>query len=100
MSQPHLRVAMMSDEGILSPILFSLYVDDLSRQRKACQTGCMVSNLLVNHITYADIVVFSVSSGGLQPFLFTCFAYGVGYDFKHNGSNGAVMICKMTNAHI
>lgn len=50
--------------GILSP---DLYVDDLSKCFKACNTVCMIGNILVNYIMYADdLVVFSPSSAGLQ----------------------------------
>lgn len=30
--------------GILSPALFNLYMDDLSRQLRTCNTGCMIGN--------------------------------------------------------
>ena len=56
--------------GILSPILFNLYMDDLSAQLRACSTGCMVGDTIVNHLMYADdLVVLSPSSVGLQQLL-------------------------------
>ncbi len=35
--------------SILSPALFNLYMDDLSKQLTACNTGCMIGNRKVNH---------------------------------------------------
>ena len=43
--------------GILPPILFNLYMDDLSRKLSECKTGCMVGEILINHLIYADDLV-------------------------------------------
>ena len=81
--------------GILSPILFNLYMDDLSAQLRACNTGCMVGETIVNHLMYADdLVVLSPSSAGLQQLLDICTVYGVQYDIKYNASKSAVLICR------
>ncbi len=40
--------------GILSPVLFNLYVDDLSKRLNACKSGCMIGDKLVNHLMYTD----------------------------------------------
>ena len=53
--------------GILSPILFNLYMDGLSRELEECKTGCMVGNQLINHLMYADdLILMSPYSAGLQ----------------------------------
>lgn len=81
--------------GILSPILFNLYVDDLSIQLRACNTGCILGKTLINHLMYADdLVVFSPSSAGLQDLLNVCTEYGVQYDIKYNAAKSAVLICR------
>ncbi len=68
--------------GILSPILFNLYMDELSERLNVCKTGCMIGNTLVNHIMYADdLVVFSPSSAGLQQLLNLCSDYGLNMIF-------------------
>lgn len=36
--------------GILLPLLFSLYVDDLSQGLRQCKTGCLVGERLLNHL--------------------------------------------------
>ncbi|XP_042079355.1 uncharacterized protein LOC121814967 [Haplochromis burtoni] len=81
--------------GILSPILFNLYVDDLSIQLRACNTGCILGKALINHLMYADdLVVFSPSSAGLQDLLNVCTEYGVQYDIEYNAAKSAVLICR------
>uniref|UniRef100_A0AAZ1XJK6 Reverse transcriptase domain-containing protein n=1 Tax=Oreochromis aureus TaxID=47969 RepID=A0AAZ1XJK6_OREAU len=81
--------------GILSPILFNLYVDDLSIQLRACNIGCILGKTLINHLMYADdLVVFSPSSAGLQDLLNVCTEYGVQYDIEYNAVKSAVLICR------
>lgn len=43
--------------GILSLVLFNLYMDDLSRKLNECKTGCMVGDRCVNHLMYADDLI-------------------------------------------
>lgn len=71
--------------SILSLALLNLYMDDLSKQLNACNTGCMISNRKVNHLMYADdLVVFCPSSAGLQQLLNVCSVYGADDDIKLN----------------
>lgn len=81
--------------GLLSPVLFNLYMDDLSDQLRDCRTGCMIGNTLVNHIMYADdLAIFSPSSAGFQQLLNICSVYGVKFDVKYNDKKSVVMICR------
>lgn len=79
---------MVSGREEFCPVLFNLYVNELSRRLRACNTGCMIGGMLVNHLMYADdLVTFSPSSDGLQQLLNVCTDYGVEYDIKYNSSN-------------
>ena len=81
--------------GILSPVLFNLYMDDLSKQLNACNTGCMLGDNLVNNLMYADdLVVLSPSSAGLQQLLNICTVYGIENDIMYNASKSVVLICR------
>ena len=81
--------------GILSPALFNLYMDDLSRQLGACRTGCMIGDTLINHFMYADdLAIFSPSSSGFQCLLNICSNYGVDFDVKYNAKKSVVMVCR------
>ncbi len=85
----------MRQGGIFSPILFNLYVDELSECLNVCKTGCMIRNTLVNHIIYADdLVVFSPSSAGLQQLLTLCSYYGHEHYILYNPNKSVVMICR------
>ena len=81
--------------GILSPYLFSVYIDGLSTVLNGCNVGCYVGYNCVNNIMYADdLVVFCPSSTGLQTFLTICCKYGLSHDIKYNSKKSMVMIMK------
>ena len=67
--------------GILSSYLFSIYIDDLSKELNCLRVGCVMGNMIINHILYADdIVLISPSSRGLAELLNYCERYG----FEHS----------------
>ena len=75
--------------GILSPYLFAVYIDQLSKDLNRVPAGCYIGNTLVNHIIYADdICCFSPSVAGLQDLLNVCdsFFYKNGIVFNSNKS--------------
>lgn len=79
----------------MSPLLFNVYMDDLSVQLKGCNTGCVVGNTLCNHLMYADdLVLISLYSAGMQKLLNICSSYGDGYDFKFNALESQMMIVR------
>jgi retron-type reverse transcriptase len=79
--------------GILSPILFNLYVDELIDDLKCNNDGCHVGNCFVGCIMYADdLLLLSPSLVGMQRMLDVCWAYGVAHNiiFNHNKTVSAV----------
>lgn len=81
--------------GILSPMLFNIYIDDLSVQLNKCKTGCIVGDFLCNHLMYADdLVLLCPYSAGLQQLLNICSQYGLEYDIKYNAAKSYIMIVK------
>ena len=45
--------------GVLSPYLFTVYIDDCSAALTKCRTGCCIDAMNINHLKYADdLVVF------------------------------------------
>ena len=41
--------------GILSPLLFNVYMDALSSSLSSTPIGCSIGGVMVNHIMYADM---------------------------------------------
>ncbi len=61
-SQPFLVSNGVHQGGILSPYLFNIYMDDLSKNAFACKTGCINGLVLLNHLMYADDLVINIHS--------------------------------------
>ena len=71
--------------GILSPMLFNLYVDGLSRSLNSLNIGCKIGPRLVNHLAYADdLVLICPSVKGLQRLVDVCQEYGDCNDITYN----------------
>ena len=84
--------------GILSPFLFNLYMDDLSRELNLCNTGCVIGSTVVNHLMYADdLVTFSPCSAGLQQLLRICSQYGTDFNIKYNAKKSSILIVRSKN---
>ena len=79
--------------GILSPYLFSLYMDDLSSSLNNIYAGCKLSTRIINHLFYADdLVLFCPSHDGLQDLLSTCEDYAKNHDILFNTRKSVVLI--------
>ena len=84
--------------GILSPHLFSLYMDNLSVRLNNVSTGCMMRESKINHLMYADdIVLISPTALGLSELLRVCEIYCNECDVLFNSSNSSILVfhCKL-----
>ena len=64
--------------GIISPILFKIYIyiDDLSMHLNSSGIGGYLGMAFINHLCYADgLCVISLSSSGMQQLLHNCNEY-------------------------
>ena len=87
--------------GILSPILFNVYVDDLISLLKKCGLGCHVSSTFIGCIMYADdLLLLSPSARSMQTIVDTWCALGDSHDiiFTPNKTVGVVVGAHRNNA--
>ena len=78
--------------GILSPLLFNVYMDALSSSLSNAPIGCSIGGVMVNHIMYADdLVIISPSAKGLQRLLDICDDYGQSHDILFNDGKNVCM---------
>ena len=77
---------------ILSPLLFSVYMDALSSSLSNTPIGCSIGGVMVNHIMYADdLVIISPSAKGIQRLLDICAGYGQSHDILFNDGKTVFM---------
>jgi len=78
--------------GILSPYLFSVYIDALVDSLRHSNNGVYIGNLFIGCILYADdIVLLSCTCGGLQRLVNICVSYSTLWDIKFNPRKS--MVC-------
>ena len=71
--------------GILSPVLFSIYMDDLFVLLSRSGIGCHIDDSCVNHVFYADdLCLMAPCAIALQELINLCYEYSIGIDMKFN----------------
>ena len=78
--------------GILSPLLFNVYVDDLSTDLNNLKTGCNINNIYLNHFMYADdTVMVAPSPVALQKLINCCSVFAKNNDMLFNTKKSVCM---------
>ena len=84
--------------GIISPILFNMYMDDLSIALNNSGIGGYLGDAFLNHLCYADdICLISLSSSGMQQLLNICQNYATNHQLLYNGAK-SFSLCFKNNA--
>ena len=72
---------------ILSPTLFSIYMDDLSFILSESGIGCHIDDLCINHVFYADdLCLMAPCAIALQELIGLCYEYSVDIDLNFNAT--------------
>ena len=80
--------------GSSSPILFNVYIDDLTRSLEKMHVGCRVQNRAVNVLAYADDIVLLSPSRGLKKLIRKCETFALSRDIIFNVKKS---VCMMFN---
>jgi len=79
--------------GVLSPILFNIYMDILLRKLKATGMGCYVGNIFAGALCYADdIILLTPSRKAMKSFLSVCEDYSTDYKLMFNASKSKTIM--------
>src|ERR1700761_7119297 len=87
-----LRLTCVRQGGILSPILFALYIHDLISTLKTSKLGCMINGHYFGCFLYADdILLLSHSLFTLQNMLDLCASIVVNLDLNFNFDKSVIL---------
>ena len=79
--------------GVLSPLLFTLYIDKLLSDLSKSGSGCYIGNVFMGAFAYADdIVLLSPSYSGLKSLLKVCEHFSDMFDIVFNASKSKLMV--------
>ena len=85
LSEPFSVTREVRQGGVLSPILFSLYIDDLLMELAESGVGCHWDGLFVGALAYADdLTLLAPSPSVLRTLLHICECFGVANYLKFN----------------
>ena len=71
--------------GVLSPILFTVYIDVLLKQLEVCKVGCHIRNIFLGALGYADdIILLSPTLCSLHKMLSIANSFSNDYDIIFN----------------
>ena len=81
--------------GILSPLLFNVYMDDLTHRLNRSGIGCRLGGVSLNNFGYADdMSIVAPSPGGLQKLIRICEQYAIEHDIIYNVKKSVCMLVK------
>ena len=79
--------------GVLSPILFNIYIDILLGRLRKSEIGCFIGNKFAGALGYADdIILLSPTLSGMMNLLKLCESFTKEYDIKFNTSKSQMLI--------
>jgi len=74
--------------GVLSPLLFNIYIGSVINSLEVSDLGCHIQGVYVGCLVYADdIILLSASVGSLQKMLDICYMSGTVIDIAFNAKN-------------
>ena len=84
--------------GIISPMLFNLYIYDLNVMLNCSGIGGYIGTSSINHLCYAyDLCLISLSSSGMQHLLNICNECATTHKLLCNGSKSFALCSRKTH---
>ena len=82
--------------GVISLVLFNVYMDDLSCVLNCSNIGGRIGGEIVNHLSYADdLCLICLSSAGMQKLLNVCSKYATEHSLSYNATNRILCVLKL-----
>ena len=77
--------------GVISPVLFCLYIDNLLIQLAQSGVGCHIGNIFVGALAYADDIVLVAPSPSALRQTYICECYANQFNIKFNTEKSKCM---------
>ena len=82
----------VKQRGVFSPVLFTVYLDNLLKTFKQRNIGCKIGNSYLGVFGYAnDLTLLCPSLTGLKEMLHTCEDYAKDYNILYNAKKSKLM---------
>ena len=79
--------------GVISPILFCIYIDDLLKRLSASGVGCCLGSNFVGALAYADdIVLVTQTPFAMRKILMICDMYASQYNIIFNAQKSKFLV--------
>jgi hypothetical protein len=79
--------------GVLSPILFCVYIDNLFSRLEKLKVGCYIGPTFVGSLAYADdVTLLAPSLAACKKLLHECELFAREYDIKFNASKSQFIV--------
>ena len=83
----------VKQRGVISPILFCIYIDDLLKRLSASGVGCCLGSNFVGAMAYADdIVLVAPTPSAMRKMLMICDMYASLYDIIFNAQKSKLLV--------
>jgi len=78
--------------GIMSPVLFAVYMDTLVVRLRSSGFGCKIADKFYGCLVYADdIMLISHTANAMRRMLAICDHFAADFDFKFNNTKSVAM---------
>ena len=90
------RLVTLSYSYLLTTIIIiEVYVDELSKKLSAAKTGCIINDISIIHVFYADdLCIMSAAPSGLQKLIDICFEYSLHNSLTFNSTKSVCIVFK------
>lgn len=80
--------------GVISPTLFTCYIDDMLKRLEKSNVGCHVGSQYVGCVSYADdLILLAPNVSALKHMIHICENFASEYSIKFNGSKCNLLVC-------